>query len=155
MNIIAPINSLGYGVAGLNLLKSLSTKTKVSLWPISQPQVSTQEDADIAQAAMSNAQTPDWSAPCIRIWHQHDMAQFVGKGEKIGFPIFELDKFKPVEKHHLSYLDKIFVCSKWAKDVICDEIVIDPNLVFVIPLGVDSRVFSPSPIDNEQNNDTI
>ena len=118
MNIIAPINSLGYGVAGLNLLKSLSTKTKVSLWPISQPQVSTQEDANVVQAAMNNAQTPDWNAPCIRIWHQHDMSQFVGHGLKIGFPIFELDQFNEVEKHHLKYLDAIIVCSEWAKSIV-------------------------------------
>ena len=155
INLIAPINNLGYGITGLNVLKSLSRKAEVSLWPISQPQVTSQEDAEVVQRAVNNAETPDWSAPCIRIWHQHDMSQFVGRGEKIGFPIFELDEFKPIEKHHLSYLDKIFVCSEWAKDVVCDQIEFDPNLVFIVPLGVDSDVFSPTPIDNGQNNDTI
>tara|TARA_R110002020_G_scaffold103752_3_gene243084 strand:- start:2034 stop:3107 length:1074 start_codon:yes stop_codon:yes gene_type:complete len=155
INLIAPINSLGYGVVGLNITKSLSRKAEVSLWPISQPQVSTQEDAEAIQATMDNSRTPDWNAPCIRIWHQHDMSQFVGHGLKVGFPIFELDTFSSLEKHHLGHLDKIFVCSEWAKQVVVDTMPHAPHDVHVIPLGVDSRVFPRSPIDNDQNHGTI
>ena len=45
---------------------------------------------DIKQM-IANSRMPDWNAPSIRIWHQHDMAQFVGNGEKYGFPIFKAD----------------------------------------------------------------
>ena len=45
LNIISPINQLGYGIAGLNIVKSLHND--VALWSISQPQVTSQEDADI------------------------------------------------------------------------------------------------------------
>jgi glycosyltransferase involved in cell wall biosynthesis len=74
------------------------------------------------------------------------MSQFVGKGKRIGFPIFELDTFSEVEKHHLSYLDKVFVCSEWAKKVV--EHNIDHKDVSVIPLGIDDTIFKPSPIND-------
>ena len=115
LNVVSPINQLGYGVAGLNICKELDRISPVSLFPISQPTVTSQEDFDIIQDMIRNSKKPDFDAPCLRIWHQHDMSQFVGRGEKIGFPIFELDSFNEIEKHHLSWLDKIFVCSNWAK----------------------------------------
>lgn len=143
INIISPINQLGYGVTSLNIVKSLAKLTDVSLWPISQPQVTNQEDADIISKCMKNAQFFDTNAPCIRIWHQHDMSQFVGRGQKIGFPIFELDTFNKLEVHHLSSLDKIFVCSEWAKNIILNNIKIDESNVAIIPLGVDQSIFQP------------
>ena len=39
INIIAPINQLGYGITGLNLSKALYKVSDVSLWPISTPQL--------------------------------------------------------------------------------------------------------------------
>jgi len=143
INIISPINQLGYGVTGLNIVKSLSKSNQISLWPISQPQVTNQEDADIISRCMKNAQFFDANAPCIRIWHQHDMSQFVGRGKKIGFPIFELDSFNQLEIHHLNSLDNIFVCSDWAKEVVLNNVKIDEDNVSVIPLGVDTSIFKP------------
>jgi glycosyltransferase involved in cell wall biosynthesis len=144
INIISPINQLGYGITGLNITKSLSSLTNVALWTIGQPEVTNNEDASIIKNCIRNNQFPKFDAPCIRIWHQHDMSQFVGKGLRIGFPIFELDKFNDIEKHHLGSLDKIFVCSDWAKGVILNNINISENNVHVVPLGVDIELFKPS-----------
>tara|TARA_R100001163_G_C5066816_1_gene205477 strand:- start:57 stop:1130 length:1074 start_codon:yes stop_codon:yes gene_type:complete len=155
INIISPINTLGYGIVGINLVKSLSRKTDVALKVIGSPSLSSEEDEQYIQKAFDNGHFPDWEAPCIRIWHQHDMSEFVGRGEKIGFPIFELDRFKPIEKHHLSYLDKIFVCSEWAKKIVCEQVGRDEKDVKVIPLGVDPHIFRPSTIDKQENNATI
>ncbi len=141
INIISPINQLGYGITGLNLSKALHKSSSVSLWPLGAPQVTNQLDADLIGTMCNNAHLPDFSAPCIRIWHQHDMSQFVGNGLKIGFPIFELDKFTDLEKHHLEHVDKIFVCSKWAKNIILKEVSIKENNVHVVPLGVDETIF--------------
>jgi len=150
INVISPINQLGYGIAGLNISKELHKLTGVSLWPIGQPSVTNQLDADTVSEMIQNSKMPDFKAPCIRIWHQNDMSQFAGKGLRVGFPIFELDAFNDVEKHHLSVLDKIFVCSTWAKNVILKEISIKEEDVHVIPLGVDTEVFKPSsPSDND------
>jgi len=147
VNVIAPINQLGYGVVGTNITKSLSKLAKISLWPIGSPEASN-EDIDILKQCMVNANFPNFDSPCIRIWHQHDMSQFVGRGLKIGFPIFELDKFNEQEKHHLSYLDKIFVCSEWAKEIVAKEIgnqfKVYRKDICVIPLGVDRSIFMES-----------
>lgn len=144
INIISPINQLGYGITGLNVVKELSKSTEVSLFMIGQPQVTNQEDADIISKCIKNAQFFDYNAACIKIWHQHDMAQFAGRGERIGFPIFELDKFNDLEKHQLQSLDRIFVCSEWAKNVVLKNTNVKKSNVIVIPLGVDSYIFKPS-----------
>ncbi|NBO99253.1 MAG: glycosyltransferase family 1 protein [Proteobacteria bacterium] len=153
MNIISPINQLGYGITGLNIVKSLSKLTKVALWPIGQPQVVNQNDADIISKALQNAIFFDPDKPCIRIWHQHDMSQFVGRAERIGFPIFELDEFNAVEKHHLNTLDKIFVCSSWAKNIILNNTKLSSNNVYVVPLGVDQEIFNTD--SNNKSEKTI
>ena len=138
INLMAPINQLGYGIAGLNIYKELSKIANVSLFPIGQPQITTQQDADAIQKGLEVAQFFDPKAPCIKIWHQNQMADFVGGGQHIGFPIFELDTFTDLEKHHLQACDRLFVCSEWAKNV-CYDI----NLTDVVPLGVDADIFKP------------
>ena len=153
INVIAPINPLGYGVAGLNITKALSTLTDVALWPIGQVQITSKEDHDAILPLVNNTANFKHDAPCIKIWHQHDMAMSVGNGERIGFPIFELDEFNEVEKHHLNSLDRIFVCSQWAKNVVINNIDISPEFVNVIPLGVNTEIFKP--VDASSSEKTI
>ena len=143
INIISPINQLGYGIAGGNIVRALVYKDNpVCLWPIGQPDWPERQDTTPLQFAVDKAERVDFEAPCVRIWHQHDMSQFVGRGTRIGFPIFELNKFTDVEKKNLAFPDKIFVCSKWAKEVVEQEV--QRSEVHVVPLGVDSDVFFPS-----------
>lgn len=150
LNLIAPINSLGYGVTGLNVLKALQQlNVNVSFFPIGQPQVTSQHDADCVMKGIESSRFFDNKAPCVRIWHQNDMAQFVGKGEHIGFPIFELDTFNELEKHHLKSCDRLFVCSEWAKDVLYNMDSRNSPPVDVIPLGVDSTIFKPTNVSNK------
>jgi glycosyltransferase involved in cell wall biosynthesis len=70
------------------------------------------------------------------------MKFFIGRGKRIGFPIFELDTFTGAEKHHLSGLDELFVCSNWALKVACDNGIRCPKSV--VPLGVDRNIFNPT-----------
>jgi glycosyltransferase involved in cell wall biosynthesis len=81
----------------------------------------------------------DAEAPSIRIWHQNDLAMFPGGGEHIGWPIFELDRFDDIERNHLESVDRLFVCSQWAKDVLKKQGM--ESRVDVVPLGVDGSVF--------------
>ena len=141
INIIAPINQLGYGVAGFNIVKSLSNIVPVALWPIGPIQVTNQKDAEVCQNAVNGAPYYDHKKPCLRIWHQHDMAQFATSTKRIGFPIFELDTFNDVELHNLKSVDELFVCSEWAKTVIQSNKIDVP--VQVVPLGVDASIFKP------------
>jgi len=163
LNLQAPINQLGYGVAGLNILKALyEEEVEVSFFPIGQPQVTNEEDAYAVRRGMRLAQTFDPQAPCVKIWHQNQMAERIGSGKFIGFPIFELDTFNELEKHHLNSCDELMVCSQWAKQVCLDQLYMSPNghtyldadaKVHVVPLGVDAELFPPAPA--RQDNKTI
>ena len=149
INIIAPINQLGYGIAGLNIVKSLSKITPIALWPIGPIQVTNQKDADACQNAVNGAPYYDHKKPCLRIWHQHDMAQFATSTRRIGFPIFELDTFNDIELHNLRSVDELFVCSEWAKNVIQSNKIDVPTQV--VPLGVDASIFKPvEPVKKEK-----
>ena len=130
INLMAPINPLGYGVVGFNVTKELSKTNEVSLFPIGNPEVATQEEADVIKSCIQNQQIFESKSPCLRIWHQFAMAEQIGNGLRCGFPIFELDTFNENEKYHLDSLEKIFVCSQWAKEVIVNSIkatIIDLN----------------------------
>jgi len=152
LNLQAPINQLGYGVAGINILKALQAQNvEVSFFPIGQPQVTNQADADAVRKGMQTAQMFDPQAPCVKIWHQNQMAERIGSGKFIGFPVFELDTFSDLEKHHLNSCDEWMVCSNWAKDIIQSSVSFKPT--HVIPLGVDAELFPPAPV--RQDDKTI
>lgn len=151
INLMCPINNLGYGVAGLNIYKNLKKLTDTSLFILGQPEVYTQEDHKSVKMGLKRATVWDNNAPCVKIWHQFDMAQFVGKGKRIGFPFFELNKFSDLEKHNLNSLDCVFVTSDWAKDIILSETNVKE--VGVIPLGVNSDIFKPQ--EHEYKEKTI
>ena len=146
-NVISPINSLGYGVAGYNIIRGLtSAGHTVALYGIGSIQ-SEPEQNELLKACFDNSRMPDFGAPCIRIWHQHDMAEFVGGGKKIGFPIFELNTFTEQELHQLGNPDEWFVCSQWGKDILKKALEerykwedLDSR-IHVIPLGVDRSIF--------------
>lgn len=142
INYSAPINQLGYGIAGLNILKALvDTNNEVSLFPIGNVEIGDLTHKSLLTGTMDNAKLYDPSAPSIRMWHQHDLAQHVGRGIHIGFPIFELDQFTTQELHQMEAMDMLFVCSHWAKGVLEG---IGFSNVYVVPLGVDSTIFNPS-----------
>jgi glycosyltransferase involved in cell wall biosynthesis len=152
INLMAPINQLGYGVAGLNILKSLQKAGHdVALHVIGGAQITNKDDEESVKRALKVATVFDKKAPCIKVWHQHDMATFVGKGKHIGFPIFELDTFSEIERHHLQSCDRLFVCSEWAKDIVkknIDEYHSCHYNINVVPLGVDMNIFKPAAISN-------
>jgi glycosyltransferase involved in cell wall biosynthesis len=154
INLMTPINQLGYGVAGLNILKALQARTEVALHMIGQPQVTNQTDANAVKKGLEAARFFDPKATCIKIWHQNQMAERIGSGKFIGFPIFELDTFTELEKHHLHACDELFVCSKWAQDVTCRnccETDLPKKYVHVVPLGVDRTIFKPAPLNARES----
>lgn len=137
INLIAPINTLGYGVAGYNILKQLySTDKALSLYPIGDPEI---KDEIVLKSLENQGQY--LASPCLKIWHQHDLSMRIGNGEHIGFPIFELDSFTDIEIKSLNHCDKLFVCSKWAKRVVLSQTKFTDNEVHVVPLGVDTDLF--------------
>lgn len=141
INLSAPINGLGYGRASLEILNSLcKAGHSVSLFPINE-RIEPNLITEAVKKSLDNAEFFDYNAPSVRIWHQNSLAPSFGTGPRIGFPIFELDRFTPVELHHLKSCDYLFVCSKWAREI-CIAQGLDGDKVFVVPLGVDTNLFS-------------
>lgn len=141
INIIGSVNQLGYGLVTTNIVAELSKNHTVSLFPVNKNLNCHHKHKSPIEKAIENGKIGvNFDAPCIRIWHQFDMSLFCG-GKKIGFPIFELDKFTQQEMNHLSSVDEIMVCSEWAKSVIEYNGLGQP--VHVVPLGVDTDIFKP------------
>ncbi len=173
LNLCCPINSLGYGVAGTQIAKALQDNgVKLSLFPINNTVETEPENNNWLREIIpteagglpeSRANFPDFFSPCLKVWHPNNMALMVGHGPHIGFPIFELDTFTEIEDHHLfEGCDYIFVCSEWAKEIVIQNynryvrctrsISSDSKIdhkVFVIPLGVDRKVFYDEPLRDD------
>ena len=150
INLNCPINLTGYGVASFNILKELLHIDNISLFPIGQPSVQSKLDYDLISSLLSNHQYIDPKGPCVKIWHQFDLATRIGNGKYFAYPFFELDTFNEYEKMHLAIPDVIIASSQWSKNVL-QENGIKSN-IDVVPLGVDSSIFNSS-ISRTQHND--
>lgn len=141
MNIIynAPINKTGYGIASINILKELyKIESNINYFGIGPTSVDNKTDYDFMQKIMSK-QLFDIDAVYIKIWHQFDLAQRIGRGKYFAFPFFELDTFNDMEKNHMLVPDHMIVTSEWAKTILENNGVKKP--CSVVPLGVDTKIF--------------
>jgi len=141
INLYAAINTTGYGVASLNILKSLlESNIDTKYFPIANPSVTNQMDYDMVLSVLNNSLDFDPDAPCLKIWHQFDLAARIGRGKYFAYPFFELDTMNMLEKKHLSVPDEIIVSSDWAKNVLQDNGV--TQKINIAPLGVDREIFN-------------
>lgn len=138
INFVAPINTLGYGVAASNIVKAAhETSHPIALLPIGN--VDAPSGIKIAvDEAIERGHNFKGNAPSVRMYHQFDLALHCGS-PRYGFPFFELDTFTDRERHHLNNQDAILVSSQWAVDVIRDNHITVPT--YVVPLGVDRSIF--------------
>ena len=151
LNINAAINHTGYGLASLNLIKSLANRdTEISYFPIGNPQVSNQEDYEFVYDLLNKSQEFDPQSPCIKIWHQFDLASRIGNGKYIAYPFFELDTLDIRERKHLSVPNTIAVTSHWAKNILINNKI--NSDIQVVPLGVDRNIFDHA-IPRKRNDD--
>jgi len=123
---------------------------EIAYWPIGQPSASDAETANLIKACMEKRSCFNHLSPSLRIWHQNDMAQHIGSGKRLGFPIFELNRFTDVEKIHLESLDNIIVCSQWAKKIVEEEVPSMKYKIGIAPLGVDREIFYPTKNNNKE-----
>lgn len=143
LNLYCPITPhTGYGITSTNILKSILEEHNVHLFAIGSPQVESNEDKQILVDCINNANNSySKNNPCLKIWHQFDLASRIGSGKYGALIFFEIDQFKPLEINSMNNTDCIFVASKWAKEVVENSGVNVP--VVVSPLAVNSEVFYP------------
>ncbi len=155
LNLFCPINKTSYGYCSLNILKSLHKKeheTFLHLIDFDQTPFLTRLDSDIVSEATNKASYYPYDLPCLKIWHQFDMKVRIGKGLFAGMTFFEVDRLTPFEIHSLKVLDKVLVCSHWAKQICLDGGLTN---VDVAPLGVDRNIFNENlVVDNDISLDT-
>ena len=137
MNIIAPINDLGYGVVARNLIKELyKIDNGCKLYPLGNCDPFT----PIEQRMIEQGRIIDRDRVDLRIWHQYDMGYFLSNKRKIGLTFFELDRLTRYEVSHLNSLDILFVPSEWAKKI-CIESGVNKCDIRILCMGVDLDIF--------------
>lgn len=150
INISAPLNHTGYGVASRNIVTGLSLlDNEISLFPIGEPVATSQQEYEIFSASINNSVLFDVNAPYLKIWHQFDLASRIGRGKYLAFPFFELDTFDNREKNQLKVPDTIIATSKWAKDILINNGI--TQNIEVVPLGVDTSLFDYNKYSRKQD----
>jgi glycosyltransferase involved in cell wall biosynthesis len=141
LNLNAPFNTTSYGYVSCFVLQELAKLGyDIHALPISNIMAEHRFGPDIE----SSVNKPfHYDAPNLKVWHQHSLNQFIGRGPSVALTIFELEQFTETEKHSVGFPDQILVCSEWAKRVVCDQTDRKPETVHVTPLGVDPEIFKP------------
>lgn len=141
LNVYCPVNAAtGYGITSTNTSIALNKLVDVSLLNIGgQISIDNEKQKETVVEMLNRVQQYDKNAPCLKIWHQHDLASRVGVGDYYVMPFFELDKLHEVEVHQINQADGIFTPSKWSKKILEDNGVAIP--VYVAPLGVNFDIF--------------
>lgn len=146
INIYAPLGVTGYGITSINIIKGLFNipDLQTNIFPIGQ-QAHTNDEFEkfVVQQGLNNAKNFVCSAPCVKIWHQYDLAARIGDGHFYAFPFFEVDKLHDHEVLQLNSCRGIFVASQWAKKVMIDNGV--KSQIYVAPLAVDTNIFKSPP----------
>ena len=150
LNIQAPINQLSYGIMATNMIKELDLLgVDITLFPIGKIDVPTEiiESGKIIQL-INNQKYNFRDNDSLRIYHQHDLAQKIGKGRHFGYTTFELDEFTAVERNNMNVCDKVITATRWGQNILqyCNTY---PDAY--APLGVDRSIFNESVVVQPRN----
>jgi glycosyltransferase involved in cell wall biosynthesis len=139
---------------GANLLRGcLDHGAPVAFFPIGGLQLDTVDNPDL-DAAIVRSVICDERAPSVRLMPASDQRMHVGRGPRIGFPIFELTTFSDTEREQLRALDRILVCTEWARGVMLENDITSVP-IDVVPLGVDRRIFHEGLVPPRRDRDTV
>jgi len=147
VNVICPVNSMGYGVTGLQTLRFLDEVGHDVTWfPIGATSLPENHDLrDLLHRIHFGNKDYDPGAPSYRMFHEFDSVMFpIGSGKKLCQVVFELDSVSDRSVHLLKQLDAVAVPSNWAADVLKKHIPEKP--VHIIPHGIDMGIFEPTEI---------
>lgn len=137
MFITAPINNLSYGLVSRYLIEELSKLTKTNTYPIGP--VNSSEELVINSINDLVESPVNINSPSLKIWHQFDLFQHIGKGKRIAYTFFELDTLTKRDIVSLESQDLVLVASNWAKSVISKHCRVQCE---VINLGVKQSIFN-------------
>lgn len=141
-NFSAPITDMtSYGLVALNVVDNSTCTTFPIRTHFSENFTSSKAFSKQIIEKIKNNHPFNPNIPSVRLYHQFSLAESIGRGRRIGWPIFELDTFNNIEMNHLNSVDHIIVCSEWAKGVLINNGIDLPSTI--APLGVNTNVFYP------------
>jgi len=147
INVCSPINELGYGTVGRNLVKALiEIGANPALFPIGNAEVSS-SDLKVFSKAVERAKFYNLRSPSFRLWHAWDLAQHPTKAKRSAATFFELDSLKTEEIYQLSQMDHVFAFGDWAADVMRRSGVVTD--IQSIHCGVDRKIFKDQPLPQD------
>lgn len=146
LNLYCPINGTGYGITSTNIALSLDKlNVDVALFILGQGvMLQDPEERQTMLKMLNSSRNYDPTAPCLKIWHQHDLGPRIGTGQYYVFPFFEADRLHDFEVRGINLTNGVFTASEWGKKVLEDNGVKVP--IVVSPLGVNQKIFN-----NEQS----
>ncbi len=138
INFFAPINNLGYGIHSYNTIRAFEDRGhQVTLIP------------PFGQVSRTDAWVERWlerrehfdpNAPGVMIFNEEFLTQFTGK-PRIGFPVFECEKFTPLQIACMKSCDYIFTPTAWAADILRKSGI---GNVRIVNEGFDPQIFKDS-----------
>jgi len=147
----APHSRTGYGVVGAHLLQALQARGVPVSFRCLGPLDRTMTNNSAIDAAL--ATTVGAGMPSVLLNQQFLLTDHVGTGPRVGFTIFERDRFTDDERRQMQAQDALVVCSAWARDVCRANGITVP--VHVVPLGVDRTVFHEQVSAPQRFTDTV
>jgi glycosyltransferase involved in cell wall biosynthesis len=154
INLVAPLNCLGFGIFSIVYYKILKSRGYDINWHV----IGHPHPEDILDLCDNFQLTPDEvdkdccrpinpSCPSLTIWHPHEITKATQSvtGVRVGLTHFETDGLRTNETTTMAQMDKILVCSRWAKDVLYRHGV---NRTDVIP-GICAPMHMPKSEEND------
>lgn len=136
-----PINQLGYGTVGFNILKNfIENGQEVCYFPMGNPECPNIYHEMIAKS-VQNQDNCNFNDPALTIWHQWQLENRLGRGKNTVISFFELDSLNNREINNILNHDHFIASSQWMKEIVTKHI---PNInISVVPMGVDSEFYKP------------
>jgi glycosyltransferase involved in cell wall biosynthesis len=139
VNFFAPINDLGYGIHSYNTISEFEKRGHhITLIP---PFNRVSRETEDIKRWLENRNSFDPNLPGIMIFNEEYLTQFCGR-PRIGFPVFELEKFTPLQIAMLKSCDYLFTPTAWGKKVLEENIgKASYNKIHVVNEGFDPVIF--------------
>lgn len=142
LNLVCPINSLGYGISSYNIWNSLRKKCQITLFPIGNANIESHWDKDGLLADIKRQHQYDKNNPALKIWHAHDLLMKPhGSGKYYTYTFFETDIISDSERVGYNISDIIIAPTQWAKEVLVKNNIPADKIKVASP-GVDCSIFN-------------
>lgn len=147
INVCTPVNDLGYGTVGRNLVKAFDKiGANPALFLMGSASVPKNE-WELFNRAVEKSKFYEAGDPSFRLFHAWDLALHPTRGKRSAATFFELDSLKKEEVYQLNQMDHVFAFGEWAARVMRESGVTAD--IQVIHCGVDRDIFParPLPVD--------